>query len=415
MQWIKLGLKNIWLPYTQMKFPPSPLLSVVAAEGCKIILEDGRKLIDGISSWWSVCHGYSHPYIVKEMVSQVKNLAHIMMAGCAHQQSYQLANRLANMLPEDLNKVFFSDSGSVAVEVAMKMAVQYYYNLGESQRTKFISFNNSYHGDTSGCMSISSSCIQGNTFKNFIKPQYSVPISEDLDELKKLLKSHNKEIAGVIIEPILQGAGGMKLHSAQTLKKIYEITKEHNTLFIADEIATGFYRLGKRFACNFADITPDIITLGKALTGGMCSLGATVATEKIFNTFLSDKLEKAFMHGPTFMGNPIACAATNASLDIFENENYEAKIRLIEQQLQKELTECKEYKSIKEVRIKGAMAALEIKNSNWQQMFTWRKKGVELGVWIRPFANVVYLMPPFVINKNELTQLTLAIKKLIKS
>ena len=413
MQWLEQGLKHIWLPYTQMQFKPDPLLPVVGAQGCKIILADGRELIDGISSWWSMCHGYSHPYIIEKMIEQVKKLSHIMFAGCAHEPAYTLASRLAKLLPTDLTKVFFSDSGSTAVEVALKMAMQYYYNQGKEKKCKFISFKNSYHGDTAGCMSISSSSIHGDTFKNYLTQQYNVPITEDLHELRDLIEGKNEEIAGVIIEPLLQGAGGMKLHSAETLKKIYNIAKQYDILFIADEIATGFYRLGKRWACDFAEVTPDIITLGKALSGGMCSLGATVATEKIFNVFLSRELTQAFMHGPTFMANPIACAAANASLDLFAQDCYVEKVQQIEKQLTKELIACHESHKVKDIRIKGAMAAIEVE-TDWPTIFKLRQEAVKSGIWIRPFANVIYLMPPFIITEDELSKLTSTIRSLLK-
>ena len=412
MQWLEEGLKNIWLPYTQMKIRPDPLIPVVAASGCELILIDGRKLIDGISSWWSVCHGHSHPYIKEKVIEQVGKFSHAMLAGCAHEQAYTLANRLINILPKDLNRVFFSDSGSTAVEVAMKMAIQYFYNLGKRNKNKFISFCNSYHGDTTGCMSVSSSCIQGKTFEKYLKEQYMVPISEDLSEFKELIEARHDEIAGVIIEPILQGAGGMKIYSQEKLKKIYQITKKYYVLFIADEIATGFYRLGKMFACNFVNITPDIITLGKALSGGFCSLGATVATEEIFNGFLSDSLEKAFMHGPTFMANPIACAAANASLDLFEHDDYEEKIKIIEDELKSGLMFCVKHEKVKNIRIKGAVAVLEVE-ANWEKMFELRKKAVSLGVWIRPFLDVIYLMPPFTIRKDALDKLIFTVKSLL--
>lgn len=413
MQWLEDGLKNIWLPYTQMKHRPAPLVPVVGARDCRLILANGDTLIDGISSWWSVVHGYSPPHIVQSMVAQVEKLSHVMFAGCAHEQAYTLATRLVQYLPKGLERVFFSDSGSTAVEVALKMAVQYYYNLGKSKKCKFVSFQNSYHGDTAGCMSVSSSQIHGATFKQYLTQQYNVPISEDLVEFKKVLELHHNDIAGVIIEPIMQAAGGMKFHSAETLRKIYEITKQYDVLFIADEIASGFYRLGKKFACNFADITPDIMTLGKALTGGMCSLGATISTGQVFSAFASDSLEYAFMHGPTFMANPIACAAANASLDIFVRENYEQKVLQIESQLQEELIHCQKLDKVREVRVKGAMAALEVK-ADWSKMFQLRQESVNLGVWLRPFADVIYLMPPLIIGEDELHKLTSAVIKLVK-
>ncbi len=414
MQWLEDGLKHIWLPYTQMKQRPSPLLPIKSAKGCRLILSDNNELIDGISSWWSVCHGYSHPHIVETMVKQLNTLSHVMFAGCAHEPAYTLATRLTKLFNYKLSRVFFSDSGSTAVEIALKIAIQYFRNLGQAQKNKFVSFNNAYHGDTAGCMSISSTCVQGETFKQHISNQYMVPISQNLDAFKDIIRCHHKNIAGVIIEPILQAAGGMKIHNAETLKEIYQITKEHNILFIADEIATGFYRLGQLFACDFANITPDIITLGKALTGGMCSLGATITTQEIFKAFLSDHLENALMHGPTFMANPIACSAANASLDLFERDNYVDKVRLIEQQLKCGLEHCIKYDKVIDVRIKGAMAAIEVQ-ANWNKICELRQKSVELGVWLRPLMPVIYLMPPFVISENELSKLIYATISLVQS
>lgn len=418
MQWLNEGLKNIWFPYTQMKYRPDPLIPVREGIGCTIITEDGQELIDGISSWWSACHGYSHPYIGEKIVTQARKLPHIMFAGLAHREAYVLANRLVNLFKNNLTsnnltRVFFSDSGSTAVEVALKMAIQYFYNKGLDKKNQFISFSNSYHGDTAGCMSVSSACIRGGTFTHHIRKQHIVPISDKLIEFQRLIELHHDTIAGVIIEPILQGAGGMKMHSHETLHEIYRITKQYDVLFIADEIATGFYRLGKMFACDFANITPDIITLGKALTGGMCSLGATIATENVFDAFLSNKLEDAFMHGPTFMANPMACSAANASLDLFERDDYISKVQTIEQQLKEELMPCRNHAMVKDLRIKGACAAVEVE-ADWKKMFELRQEAIKLGVWLRPFADVIYLMPPLIIKKAELRILTHAVKKLLE-
>lgn len=383
-----------------------PQLEVASAKGSKIFLKDGRVLIDGISSWWSVAHGYNHPHIIKELVKQAKLLPHIMLAGLANDQTYKLAHRLCKFTKMD--KVFFSDSGSVAVEVAMKISWQYYINLAQKEKTKFISFKNSYHGDTTGAMSLADlNCGMHEKFKNILLENFSLDLPQNQNDLEKFEKfvAENKNIlAGIFIEPLVQCAGGMRFSSPEILKAIFDIAKKYEILFIVDECAVGFYRLGKKFACDHAKITPDILILGKALTGGTISLAATLVNDKIFKSFLGDSLDLALMHGPTFMGNALACAAANASLDLFEKIDYEKKVSAIEKFLKKELKKCLNLKGVKDVRVLGAIGVVEI-DGDFNKMIKLRKSFVELGVFLRPFSNCIYIMPALNVSKSDLKKI----------
>ena len=408
---------NIWLPYTQMKTAPDPL-RVLATSGCRIILEDKRELIDGISSWWSACHGYNHPHIVEAMEKQLRIMPHVMFAGLTHAPATNLAKRLCAITPDGLNKVFFADSGSVAVEIAIKLALQYWRNVGKPLKDRFVCFKNGYHGDTLGAMSVSDpEKSLHKAFRNSVIKQYVLDIPSDeysFAEFDSLLAGVQGNIAGLIIEPLVQGAGGMKFHSADTVAEIYRIARKHNILFIADEIATGFARTGFMFACDEAGITPDIMCLGKGLTGGAITLGATLTTDEIFNAFLSDNPEDAFMHGPTFMANPLACSAANASLDLFESEPRLSQVEKIEAQLQSELAPCKNLSGVVDVRVKGAIGVVQVDTSKID-VYALRPKFVERGVWLRPFKDVIYLMPPLTISKEELSTLTSAVKDVLHS
>ncbi len=420
--WLNEGFQNIWLPYTQMKTASLPL-PVVSAKGSKIILEDGRELIDGIASWWSVCHGYQHPYIVEKIKEQADKLTHVMFAGLAHEQGYKLASRLVKMLPAGLNRVFFSESGSAAVEIAIKMAVQFWHNKGDKKKHKFVCFKDGYHGETMGALSLGDpEGWTAKTFNHYSPRQFYVDVPRDeysFTEFDEMLKGVKKEVAGVIIEPLVQGAGGLKFHSPDILAEIYRITKKHGLLFIADEIMTGFYRTGNKFACEEAAIVPDIICLGKALSGGMIPLAATVASDEVFEAFSDENFEKAFLHGPTFMANPLACAAANASLDLFENENYMAKVENIEKFLEAELDLFRGDANIVDVRVKGAIGVIQFRqteyNQMWHNVFEMRKKFVELGVWLRPFKDVVYVMPNFNITLEELEKIGDAIEEVLSN
>lgn len=411
--WYEQGKPHIWHPYTQMKTAPDPL-PVKAAKNCILYLEDGRELVDGIASWWSACHGYNHPHIKAAMEQQLESMSHVMFAGLAHEPAYRLAKKLADITPKGLNHTFFSDSGSTAVEVAMKMAVQYWQNKGQKKRDRFIAFKNGYHGDTMGAMSL---CDQESgmhaRFSHYMPMQYviNLPISEyGMAEFEEVVESFKNNVAGLIMEPLLQGAGGMKFHSPDILAEIASICKKHDVLLIVDEIATGFGRTGMMFACEEADITPDILCLGKALTGGSCTLGATLTTEEIFEAFLSEKLEDCLMHGPTYMANPLACSAALASLELFEQEPRLQQVQEIETQLWNELASCKEYSKVVDVRVRGAVGVVQLE-ATWDDIWWMRKELVNQGVWLRPFSNVLYIMPAFTITTKELTVLTQAVKQ----
>jgi adenosylmethionine-8-amino-7-oxononanoate aminotransferase len=410
-----LKKSQVWLPYTQMQ-NHIPQLEIKGAKGSKIFLKNGEVLIDGIASWWSAAHGYNHPHIIKNIIKQAKILPHIMIAGFAADETYRLAERICKF--SNMDYVFFSDSGSVAVEVAMKIAWQYFINLQKDEKAKFISFKNSYHGDTTGAMSLAD--LNSSMHKKFAKKllkNFNVDLPQnknDLDKFEDFVKKNRNILAAIFIEPMAMCAGGMRFYEAFILREIYNIAKKNNILFIADECAVGFYRLGKKFACDFADIKPDILILSKALSGGAVGLGATLTTEEIFEKFLSNSNETALMHGPTFMGNPLACSAGNASLDLFEKENYEKKTIERESFLKKELEICRNFKNVKDVRVLGNIAVVET-NFDFEKIKTIRKSFVENGIFIRPFSGLIYLMPALNISKNELKKITDTIIKILQN
>jgi adenosylmethionine-8-amino-7-oxononanoate aminotransferase len=398
--------KNIWLPYTQMQ-NHLPQLAVSYAAGSKIFLKDGRELIDGISSWWSVAHGYNHSHIISAIEKQAKILSHIMIAGFAADSTYELAERLCNF--SKMDRVFFSDSGSTAIEVAMKIAWQFQLNRGEKNRQKFISFKNSYHGDTTGAMSLADlSSGMHKKFESLLLKNFCIDLPKnknDLDVFEGFIKKNKSEVAAIFVEPLVQCAGGMRFHDASILEEIFKISKKHDLLFIADECAVGFYRTGKKFACDHAKISPDIMTVSKALTGGTIGLAATLVKEEIFEKFLGDSLDLALMHGPTFMGNPLACAAANASLDLFEQEDYAQKTVEIEKFLRQELGHLKNSRFI------GAIGVVEVE-MDWTKTLELRKQFIDLGVFLRPFAGCIYAMPALNISKTDLLKITNSIRKI---
>jgi adenosylmethionine-8-amino-7-oxononanoate aminotransferase len=413
--WIS-GLDNVWLPYTQMKTMRAPL-PVVRTQGCRIILADGRELIDGIASWWTACHGYNHPHIRGAVERQFGAMPHVMLGGLVHEQALRLAQRLARILPGDLERVFFSESGSVAVEVGLKMAVQYWINRGERGRRKFLAFKGGYHGDTAGAMAVSDpdegmhAAFAGAWAEHFV-----LPLPRDAAghaALSGFLKVHGEEIAGIVVEPLVQGAGGMTFHDAQVLRRLRRLADEHGLLLIFDEIFTGFARTGAMFASEQAGVTPDIITLSKALTGGTLPLAATVATRRVFEAFWSDDPKAALMHGPTYMGNALACAAANASLDLFEREPRLDQVAAIERQMTDELEPCRTLPGVKDVRAKGAIGVVELDRID--DLGALREQFVEAGVFVRPFGNTVYLTPSFTIASDELSVLTNAVRAVLKS
>lgn len=408
-------LDHLWLPYTQMATAPAPLMAV-ATQGVRITLADGRELIDGIASWWTACHGYNPPHIRAAISHQLKVMPHVMFGGLVHEPALRLAARLAALLPGDLERVFFTESGSVAVEVALKMARQYWINRGQPQRRRIVHFRHSYHGDTFATMAL---CDPEDGMHALFTGSLSAELMAELpqDEVRRaafaaLVQKHNNEIAAVIVEPLVQGAGGMKMHSAATLAFIARACAECGILLIADEIMTGFGRTGRMFACEEAGIVPDIICLSKALTGGTLALAATVARTPVFEAFLGEDAGRALMHGPTYMANPLACAAANASLDLFESEPRLAQVAAIEAQLDKQLAPCRGLAGVAEVRVKGAIGAVELAGA--VDLDAMRQRFVELGVWVRPFGKVVYLMPPFVITPGDLTTLTAAVVRVLE-
>ena len=413
-EWLTLGWPHIWLPYAQMKTASLPL-AVVGASGARLKLADGRELIDGVASWWTMAHGYNHPHIRERVTRQLETLPHVMLGGLAHEQAFTLAKRLAAMLPGDLNRVFFSDSGSVAVEVALKMALQFWINRGERGRHKIVSFKGGYHGDTFATMAICDP-DEGmhSLFKGALAEQFVIDLPRDAASTRafeELLSRERRSIAAIIVEPLVQGAGGMKFHEPEVLTRIAEIARRHGVIFILDEIFTGFGRTGTMFAMEQADVVPDIVCLGKALTGGTAPLAATVASERIFEAFLSDDASRALMHGPTFMGNALACAAANASLDLFEREPRIRQIKRIEAQLSAGLEPARGLPGVRDVRVKGAIGVIELERLDKDAL---RQRFIDEGVWIRPFANIVYTTPPYVITDEDLQRLTTAMVKVVR-
>jgi adenosylmethionine-8-amino-7-oxononanoate aminotransferase len=407
-------MEHVWLPYAQMKTAPAPL-PVVATRGSRIVLADGRELIDGIASWWTACHGYNHPHIREAVAHQLETMPHVMFGGLVHEHPLRLAQRITSLLPGDLTRVFFSDSGSVAVEVAMKMAVQYWINRGRRGRTRFVSFKGGYHGDTTGAMAICDPEEGMHALFAGLLPEQFVVDLPDSDEraaaLKALLAQHADEIAAIVVEPLVQGAGGMLMHEADVPRRLRALADKYDVLLIFDEIFTGFGRTGAMFACDAAGVVPDIITLSKALTGGTLPLAATVATQKIFDAFWSDDPKKALMHGPTFMANALACAAANASLDLFEREPRLAQIAHIGAVLAKGLAPCRDLPRVRDVRAKGAIGVVELDRIN--DLDGLRARFIEEGVFVRPFGRIVYLTPAFTITADELETLIGAIRRVV--
>ena len=412
--WHDAGLAHVWLPYAQMK-TVSPPLPVVRTYGSRIVLADGRELVDGIASWWTACHGYNHPRIREAVERQLAAMPHVMFGGLAHEPALTLARRLTALLPGDLDRVFFSESGSVSVEVAMKMAVQYWRNRGVRGRTKFVAFKDGYHGDTTGAMAVSDmgegmhAVFRGVVPENFV---IDLPTDDSsITAFEGMLEGYADEIAAVMVEPLVQGAGGMRFHEPAVLQRLRQAADRYNVLLIFDEIFTGFGRTGTMFACEAANVAPDIITLGKALTGGTLPLAATVARRKVFEAFWSDDPKHALMHGPTYMGNALACAAANASLDLFEQEPWRDQVAAISATLARELETCRGLTGVKDVRVKGAIGVVEMEHVG--DLDALRRRFVEEGVFIRPFGDVIYLTPAFTIAESELTKLTSAISKIV--
>jgi adenosylmethionine---8-amino-7-oxononanoate aminotransferase len=412
MPWYTKGLEHIWLPYAQMKTVPPPL-AVVRTHGTRITLADGRELIDGIASWWTACHGYNHPHIRQAVEAQLASMPHVMFGGLVHEQAFVLARRLTTLLPDDLTRVYFSDSGSVAVEVAMKMATQYWINRGIRGRNRFVAFKGGYHGDTTGAMAVSDpDAGMHAAFAGVLPRHHIADLPDDDSTLDQLLTERGDTVAAMIVEPLVQGAGGMTFHDARALRRLRALADRYDVLLIFDEIFTGFGRTGTMFACEHAGVAPDIITLSKALTGGTLPLAATIATRMIFDAFWSDDPKKALMHGPTYMANALGCAAANASLDLFERESRLRQVADIAIALEQGLAPCRDFPNVKDVRVKGAIGVVELDRIN--DLDALRTQFIEQGVFIRPIGNVIYLTPAFTISSDELKTLTDAIVKTVR-
>ena len=405
--WYQRGLPHIWLPYAQMK-TAAPPLPVERTQGTRIYLTDGRELVDGIASWWTACHGYNHPAIRQAVERQLAVMPHVMFGGLVHEQALRLAARLADILPGDLERVFFTDSGSVAVEVALKMATQYWLNRGQRKRRRFVAFRGGYHGDTLATMAVSDPEIgMHDMFRGLLPEQIVADLPTDEEKasaLEQLLERHADELAGIVVEPLVQGAGGMRFHAPDALWHLRRLADRHELLLIFDEIFTGFGRTGTMFACEQANVVPDIITLSKALTGGTSPLAATVASRKVFEAFWSDDPMHALMHGPTYMANALGCAAANASLDLFADRSRLAAVPRIGKALKSGLEPCRDLPGVKDVRVCGAIGVVEL--AKISDLDALRRRFVETGAFIRPFGNVVYLTPALTMNDDDLSFLT---------
>lgn len=412
--WLTAGHRHVWQPYTQHATAPEPV-PVVGAEGTSLHLADGRRLIDGVASWWTAVHGHRHPHIVAAVHRQLDVLPHVMFGSVAHEPASTLARRLAAVLPGDLDHVFFAESGSVAVEVALKMAVQWHLNRGE-RRTRFLGFHHGYHGDTLATMSV---CDPDRSmhahFRGFLPEQLHASLPEDdASEVvfDDLLGRHHAELAAVIVEPLVQGAGGFRMHDAATLQRLRDRCDRYGLLLIFDEIATGFGRTGSLFACDAAGVVPDIITVSKALTGGVLPLSAAVARTRVFEGFRSERADHALMHGPTFMAHPLACAAANASLDLFETEPRLAQAQAIAQWFAEDLAGVSELPGVVDVRVKGAVAVVEV--ARLADQADLMRAGIDQGVWLRPFGGCIYATPPLVVTRVEVRRIAGAMRTMAR-
>lgn len=417
-------MNSLWYPYSQMQTLFPPLLITNAYEN-KLVTESGQHLIDGVSSWWCVIHGYNHPALNKALETQMRAMSHVMLGGLTHQPALDLANKLVEITPDPLNHVFFSDSGSVANEVAIKMAIQYWKNKGNHHKSKLISLKKSYHGDTTGVMALSDpEDSMHSLFHSILLQHYFVDapvagfelnntdLSDSFATIRQFVEQTHDHVAAFIIEPILQAAGGMNIYSPAYLSFFRELCDEFDILLICDEIATGFGRTGAYFAINHAGIVPDILTLGKGLTGGYLGLAATLASDEIYDSFLSDHFSTAFMHGPTFMGNPLACAVSLQSIQLFEETQCLDKIKIIEKLLKQELLDINS-PYIKSCRIIGATGIVELIDPKYTVGF--QQFSVEHGVWLRPFGPFIYTMPAYCTSQNDIKKIIQVIRAWISS
>lgn len=413
--------QHIWHPYASAA-DPLPVYPVEKAEGAYIHLSTGEKLLDGMSSWWCAIHGYNHPRLNKAIENQLKKMSHVMFGSLTHEPAVQLAQKLIRLAPEGLEKVFYCDSGSVAVEVAVKMALQYHHAKGDPEKNKLLTFRKGYHGDTWHCMSVCDPEIgMHSLFTGRLPIQYFVKSpgirfgepwdDSDTHELRTIIEKEHRHIAAVIVEPIVQGTGGMRFYHPEYLRTIRELCDRYDMLFIADEIATGFGRSGKLFACEWAGVAPDIMCVGKAITGGMMSFAATLATDRVAGT-ISGGSPGMLMHGPTFMGNPLACAVASENLSMIMEHSPLDRIAEIEALLKELLEEARTFDNVADVRAMGAIGVIEMKKE--VDMARIQARFVEKGIWLRPFGKLVYTMPPFIISDQQLIELITKTKEIVR-